>query len=79
MMFARSEGAKPLDARWHEKRQRARETGFRTESFSEYEINRWDLDTAQIDGSDNPRVFTWKLAIDIFGVNGTDIRTLKDR
>lgn len=43
---------------WHEERQRARETAMSEEEFSPQEIEDYDLDTAEIDGSDNPDSFT---------------------
>lgn len=39
-------------------RQGARETAMSTDEFSPQEIEEWDLDTARIDGSDNPDTYT---------------------
>jgi len=81
MQFARSPSAKPSQAWWHRGRQRAREQAFNsnlTSQFSDTEIIKFGLDTAQIDGSDNPQTWTWNRAIDLFGTNGTDVRDLKD-
>ena len=81
MQFKRSDGAKPSQEWWHRGRQRARETAFNSslELFSETETVKFDLDTAQIDGSDNPQLWIWNRALDVFGTNGTDVRTLRDR
>jgi hypothetical protein len=82
MQFARSEGVKPSQSWWHEGRQRAREEAFNSDLesfFSDTEITRLDLETAQIDGSDNVLTWTWDRPLDKFGMNGLDVRTLEDR
>lgn len=79
MQFRRSPSARSLDADWHRQRQRARENYFSIEQASDVERVKYDLETAQIDGSDNPRTWLVRRSIDIFGINGTDIRTLEDR
>lgn len=82
MQFARSGGVKPSQSWWHEGRQRAREEAYNSDLdtfFSETEITKFDLETAQIDGSDNPRTWTWDRPLDMFGINGTDVRELEDR
>lgn len=82
MQLRRSPGARPLDADWHRQRQRARERAYSsdlTSQFSDTEIIKYELGTAQIDGSDNPRTFTWDRPLDLFGINGTDVRDLEDR
>jgi len=81
MQFRRSPSARPLDADWHRQRQRAREQAFSSDLsfFSDTEIIKYGLDTAQIDGSENPQTWTWDRAIDLFGTNGTDVRELRDR
>lgn len=82
MQFARSPSAKVTQEWWHENRQRAREQAYNSNLssfFSEVEIVKYDLETAQVDGSDNPRTYTIGRPIDLLGVNGTDIRDLKDR
>lgn len=79
MQFARSPSARAIDSRWHKNRQRAREqatNGNLELFFSDEEIIKYDLETARIDGSDNPRTYTVDRPIDIFGVNGTDVRDL---
>ena len=43
---------------WHERRQEARETENDEELFDDIEQEKYDLDTARIDGSDNPDNFT---------------------
>lgn len=78
-MFRRSNGLKPLDEEWHEKRQEARETAFSTDEFSPEEINRWDYDTARITGADNPRSFQMDPAIDLLGTAKVDVRDLPNR
>jgi len=81
MQFKRSEGMKPATAEWHRQRQRAREQAFNSSLsiFSDTEITKYDLDTAQIDGSDNPQTWTWDRPLDMFGMNGTDVRDMEDR
>lgn len=81
MQFRRSPSARSLDSDWHRGRQRAREVAYNSslDMFSDTEIIKYNLDTAQIDGSENPRTWTWRRAIDIFGINGTDVRNLRDR
>lgn len=81
MQFRRSPGARPLDADWHQQRQRAREQAYSSDlqaQFSDSEIVKYELDTAQIDGSDNPRLYMMQRAIDLLGINGTDVRDLRD-
>ena len=82
MQFARSGDVKPTQDWWHRGRQDARERAFNSDlesQFSDTEITKFDLETAQIDGSDNPRTFTWDRPLDLFGINGTDVRELGDR
>ncbi|QAS68854.1 hypothetical protein HFTV1-gp21 [Haloferax tailed virus 1] len=73
---------RPMDRDWHQERARAREQAYSsdlTSQFSESEIVKYELDTAQIDGSDNPRTYIWNRTIDLFGMNGTDVRELRNR
>jgi hypothetical protein len=82
MQFARSGDVKPTQDWWHRGRQDARERAFNSDlesQFSDTEITKFDLETAQIDGSDNPRTFTWDRPLDLFGINGTDVRELENR
>ena len=81
MQFRRSNDVRAADRDWHLSRQRARESAFNSSLsiFSDEEIVKYDLDTARIDGSDNPRMFMWQRTIDLFGTNGTDIRELRNR
>jgi hypothetical protein len=81
MQFRRSNETRAVDREYHTQRQRARETAFNSDLsfFSDTERVKYDLDTAQIDGSDNPLTWTWDRHIDLFGTNGTDVRNLKDR
>lgn len=81
MQFRRSPSARVVDREWHERRQEAREHAFNSSLniFSDEEILKYDLDTARIDGSDNPRTYLMQRTIDVFGMNGTDIRTLRNR
>ena len=81
MQFRRSNDVRTADRDWHLSRQRARESAFNSSLsiFSDEEIVKYDLDTARIDGSDNPRTFMWQRTIDVFGTNGTDIRELRNR
>ena len=81
MQFHRSNDTRAIDADYHRGRQRARESAFNSSLsiFSDAEIVKYDLETARIDGSDNPRLFMWQRTIDLFGTNGTDIRELRNR
>ncbi|AGM11135.1 hypothetical protein M196_gp43 [Halorubrum tailed virus 4] len=81
MQFRRSPGARPADADWHRGRQRARETAFNSslDLFSETEKVKYELDTARVTGRENPQLYIWNRAIDVFGINGTDVRTLRDQ
>lgn len=81
MQMRRSPSVRAIDSQWHRERQRAREVAYNSslEMFSEAEIIKYDLETAQIDGSDNPQVYKWDRPLDLFGINGTDIRELKNR
>ena len=81
MQFRRSNDVRAADRDWQLSRQRARESAFNSSLsiFSDEEIVKYDLDTARIDGSDNPRLFMWQRTIDLFGTNGTDIRELRNR
>ena len=79
MPFERSPGLKKASERWHKNRIRARRTGFNLNDFSDEEIVKYDLDTARITGSDNPRSFRLNPDIDILDVGGIDVRTLHNR
>jgi len=79
VLFKRSESGKHIDKEWHQQRQRAREIGFSLDEFSDEEITKYDLDTAGITGKDNPRTYTFSAAIDLFGVNGLDVRSLDEQ
>jgi len=81
MQLRRSPDMRPVDSEWHRRRQEAREAAFNSslDIFSDTEITKYELDTAQIDGSDNPRVWTWNRALDLFGINGTNVRELRNR
>lgn len=79
MMFRQSEGSKPVDSQWHIEREEARRTAFSLAEFSQEDITRWDLDTARVNGSDNPRTFTYDPAIDILGTAKVDVRDLDNR
>lgn len=79
VQFRESPSSKVTDEEWHRFRQRARKTAFSIDQFSDEEVTRFDLETAQIDGSDNPRSFTINRPIDLLGMNGIDLRDLRDR
>lgn len=81
MQFRRSNDVRVADADWHRQRQRARESAYNSSLsiFSDEERVKYDLESARIDGSDNPRLFMWQRTIDLFGMNGTDIRELRNR
>jgi len=80
MQLRRSPDARSIDADWHKSRQRAREQAYdgSLSLFSDSEITKYNLGTAQITGEDNPRTFTWDRPLDLFGINGTDVRNLED-
>ena len=81
MQFRRSNDVRVADSDWHKARQRARETAFNSSLniFSEEEKVKYDLETARIDGSDNPQTYTVNRPIDLLGTNGLDLRTLFNR
>ena len=81
MQFRRSNDARVTDSDWHKARQRAREAAFNSSLniFSEEERVKYNLETARIDGSDNPQTYTANRPIDLLGVNGLDLRTLFNR
>jgi len=70
---------KPVNADWHLFRANARRTANSKEEFAEADQVKYDLDTAQITGEDNPRNFTYDRPVDILNENGTDVRDLEDR
>jgi cysteinyl-tRNA synthetase len=79
VLFRRSESGKKVDQEWHQFRQNAREGAMDIKEFSDSEQLRYNLDTAGITGQDNPRTYTFRRAVDIFGVNGVDVRELRNR
>ena len=79
MHFKRSEGAKAVDRDFHRSRERARQTGFNVGMFGDSEIVQYNLETARINGSDNPHTYRVSRAIQFLGVNGVDVRDLRDR
>jgi len=81
MQFRRSNSARAIDKDWHTNRERARKQAFNSSlaMFSEEEIVKYDLETARIDGSDNPQTYTVNRPIDLLGENGIDLRTLFNR
>ena len=78
MMFARADGSRPIDERWHVARQKAREAAFSLDEFGDVEIEKYFLDTARITGDVNPRSYTVYQDVEEDGIisSGTDIRTL---
>lgn len=78
-MFPESASAKAVDKEWHKFRQSAREDAFSLGAFSENDIIRYNLETAQITGEDNPRTYLFTRQLNTLGENGIDIRDLKDR
>jgi len=82
MQFRRSPGVRSVDAEWHRNRQRAREQAYNGDLISQFspeEIVKYELDTARITGRENPRMYLFNRAYDLFGQNGTDIRKLRNR
>jgi len=82
MQFRRSPGMRAIDSAWHRERARAREQAYSSTLegfFSETEITKFELRTAQIDGSDNPEVWDFDRPLDMFGINDTDVRELHNR
>lgn len=79
MRFRRDRSGKHTDKEWHRNRHLARHHTFNLDDWSDEEIVRYDLDTADITGRLNPRSYTFDRDIDILKANGTDIRELKDR
>jgi len=82
VQFGRSPSARPVDREWHRNRQRAREQAYNGDLISQFspeEIVKYELDTARITGEENPRMYLFNRAYDLFGQNGTDIRKLRNR
>ena len=81
MQFRRSADVRAVDREFLTQRQRAREQAFNSSlsMFDEIEITKYGLETARVDGSDNPLTFTWNRPLDLFGSNGLDVRGLENR
>jgi GH25 family lysozyme M1 (1,4-beta-N-acetylmuramidase) len=79
MMFPESASAKPVDKRFHRFRQDARTSSFSIGAYSDNDIERYNLETAQITGEDNPRTYLFMRNLDTLGETGVDIRSLKNR
>jgi len=79
MQFRRSPETRAIDRGYHRGRQRARENYFSIEQASPVEIVKYELEAEDITGKENPRTYTWNRAIDLLGINGTDVRNLEDR
>ena len=75
-MFPESRDQKAIDAEWHERGARAKESTFSLAEWSEQEITRWDLDedSRRPTGRENPRSYQIDRPIDTLGENGADIR-----
>lgn len=60
-MFARSQGLKVLDERYHRKAQDAKEQTRSLDDWSPQDIQRWDLDEPhrKPTGRENPRTWTY--------------------
>lgn len=58
MISERDNAGKPVSADWHRFREFARRTAMSPEEFSEITQTRYDLDTAQITGEQNPETWT---------------------
>lgn len=78
MKFRKNDG-KYLTSEYHAFRENARQTAFHPDSFAEADQIEFELDTAGITGRDNNQNWHMARAVDIFGVNGTDVRDLRDR
>jgi hypothetical protein len=82
VQLRRSPSARAADADWHKSRQEAREVAYSSDLdtfFSEEEIVKYNLDTARVTGRENPRLYIFRRTLDVFGINGTDIRELRNR
>jgi hypothetical protein len=79
VLHRRTNSGAHISEDWHRFREEARRSTFSLAEFSDEDIEKYDLDDARIDGSDNPRSYTYNRKIDSLGSNGTDIRTLPDR
>jgi len=79
MQFRRSPETRAIDRDYHLGRKRARENYFSIEQASPVEIVKYELEAEDITGKENPRTYTWRRAIDLLGINGTDVRELDDR
>lgn len=70
-MFAQAQDLRPLDARWQNFPQFAKETTFNLDDWDEFQIQRWDLDdpVRTPTGRENPR--TWEYEKPLIGSNQT--------
>ena len=73
MKWTRNNG-RFLNEKWHEFRQRARETAFHPELFADSDRIEYDLENARITGQDNRRTYIWDRDVAILGENGYDVR-----
>lgn len=81
-MWPRQDGLKAVWGKWHEERIKARKTAFNIDEFGEIEIEKFDLDTADITGKDHPMSYTILRPLnEVDGGmnNGFDVRELDDR
>lgn len=76
MKFRESDSGRKIDTEWHRFREDARTTAFSLAEFGDIAIQRYDLQTARIDGSGNPRTYKLDPAIGTLGMAGVDIRKL---
>jgi len=78
-MLNRRNDGRFVDSDWHLFRENARQTANSPLEFAESDRVHYDLDTAGITGRDNNKNYVWDTSIDLFNINGTDVRTLEDR
>lgn len=57
MQHHRDSTGSPVWAEWHKQREKARRESMDVSEYTAGEIEAYDLDTARIDGSDNPDTF----------------------
>ena len=78
-MWVRTESSKPTWRKWHEERHKARQNSPNLSPFSEIAKTAYDLETADVDGQDYDKNYSWDRPLnelDGTGNNGTDIREL---
>jgi len=64
---------------WHRNRQRIRETVYHVENVSDADRIEFDITDSDTTGRAVDSNYKYSRAVDVFNVNGTDVRELRDR